>query len=292
MKNLRILIFISTIMATLLACRVADGASSPTSAPSQVPATLGQPTQASAPAPTQLPPTPSQPTSAPTLSAIYGKAISIGGVSLLMVNQVASDISSSTTTELELPFINGPADLPQHTVLTLSNYGVQGTQVTPKIVVFRAAEYAQYSELTAGILAALKSPYVEGQPLPQPLGGDNQVQIHSLTFKNGHGISLLDQTNTAPVPFNNEDLFYYFRGITDDGQFFIQAVLPIQSALLPADSKLDSPLPPLGIPFTLDDPSGYFKAIVQKLNAAAQTSFTPTIEQLDALIESLQVTGL
>jgi hypothetical protein len=209
-----------------------------------------------------------------------------------MVNPVASEVSSSTTTELELPFINGPADLPQHSVLTLSNYGVQGTQITPKMVVFRADEYAQYSELTAGILAALKSPYVEGQPLPQALGGDNPIQVHSLQFKNGHGIRQVEQINQAPVPLNNEELFYFFRGVTNDGQYFIQAVLPIQSALLPANSNLDAPLPPLGMPFNVNDPASYLKAIVQKLNAAAPGSFTPMVEELDMLLESLEVRGL
>jgi hypothetical protein len=39
-------------------------------------------------------------------------------------------------------------------------------------------------------------------------------------------------------------------------------------------------------------PSGCFKAIVEKLNAAASASFTPTLDQLDALLQSLQVTDL
>ena len=282
MKNLRILTGVASTLLILLACKATGGASAPTLVPSQTPAGLNQPS----PAPT------SQPVSTPTLSAIYGKPVSIGGVSFLMVNPVASEVSSSTTTELELPFVNGPADLPQHSVLTLDNYGVQGSKITPKIIVFRAAEYAQYSELITSFLEALKNPYVDGQPLPQVFGDHNPIQVHGLSFKNGHGFRLLKQINQAPTQMNNAELFYYFRGLTDDGQYYIQAELPVQSPYLPANSNLDAPLPPEGVPFNLDDPAGYLKLIVQKLNAAASGSFTPTLEQLDALIESLEVRGL
>jgi hypothetical protein len=292
MKNLRILIVMMSILLTLLACRVTGGVPAPTSAPTQLPPTLSQPTQAPAPAPTQVPPTPSQPTSAPAPTASNGKPISIGGISFVLADQVASDISSNTTTELELPYINGPADLPQHTVLTLNNYHVQGTREKPQIIVFRAAEYAQYDDLAAKTLTALQSPYVDGQPLPQPLDCGICAQIHGLTFRNGHGIRLLEQVNTGPMPFNNENLFYYFRGITDDGQFYIQVELPIQAPFLPANDNLDTPLPAEGVPFNMNDISGYKTAIRQEFNAAAPGVFTPTIDQLDALLESLQVTGL
>jgi len=48
---------------------------------------------------------------------------------------------------------------------------------------------------------------------------------------------------------------------------------------------------PNGVKHALDI-SFYLQLIVQKLNAAAPGSFTPTLEQLDALIESLEVKGL
>jgi hypothetical protein len=38
--------------------------------------------------------------------------------------------------------------------------------------------------------------------------------------------------------------------------------------------------------------SGYQAAVRQKFAGAASGAFTPTLEQLDALIQSLQVTGM
>jgi hypothetical protein len=278
MKNLRLPILAASLLAMLLACNFGVGSPAPAQTPAQAP------TQAS---PTQAPPAQTQAPVAPG-----GQQIRIGGISFVIPEGLASGISSNTTTDLELPFINGPADLPQHTVVTLNGYRVQGASLQPKIVVFRASEYAGYSELTANILAALQSGYAEGQPLPAALKGQLKAQTYGLGFQNGHGIRLLEQYNQAPMPVNNQQLFYFFRGLTDDGQYFVQVVLPVQAPFLPANGSPDTALPAGGVPFEPDNLPAYFASVVQKLNDTPGDAFTPTLQQLDALIDSIELLGL
>ena len=281
MKTIRSLSLIVTLLVSVLACNFTSQAPAPAAA-TQVPAQTPEPTQS----PATANPPPAQP------PAVDGKAVTLGGVSFVLPAAVASEISSRSTTELELPFINGPADLPQHTVISLSDVRVQNSRIEPKIIVFRASDYAQYNERIAQANQALQAPYSDGQPLPEPLACSLCAQIHGLKFQNGHGIRLLEQVNTGPAPINNEQLFYFFRGLTDDGQYYVQVELPVQIGLLPASSNPNAPLPGGGVAFDPINSDAYVAAVGQKLNAAAPGDFTPTLQQLDALIESLSVTGL
>ena len=280
MKNLRFLPIVASVMLLALACSVSAPAT--TQAPTQAPTTL--PATATLP----LPP-------AATATPIDGKVVSIGGVWFTLLNQVADGVSSQTTDQLELPYINGSiGPLPVHTVLTLNDYRALGAyQGTPKIIVFRAAEYDRFDTITSAILAALQAPYVEGQPLPEALGKSGlNAQAHGLIFQNGHGVRVLDKVMTGIAPVTNADLFYFFRGVTNDGQYFVQVELPIQAAFLAADSNPNTPLPADGIPFTPEEFDGYIQLVRQRLNAADPSAFTPTLDLLDGLVQSLLVDGL
>jgi hypothetical protein len=117
-------------------------------------------------------------------------------------------------------------------------------------------EYLQVNEDMAKPFNALKS-VIEGQPLPENipfLPAFNAAQMfHSnekiLEFQNGKGIRFLTQYGQAPYPVNNESLFYTFQGMTNDGAYYVAAVLPIQAAFLPANGNPDTPLPADGVPF-------------------------------------------
>lgn len=182
--------------------------------------------------------------------------------------------------------------MPQHVKLTLNLYALNGTQFEPHIMIFRSEEYSQYTENTAGIISAMQSlQYVDGQPLQEVLGSDFSAQFHAVNFKNGHGVRYLTQIFTNFQTVNNKDLFYYYQGLTDDGEYYIQAILPINAPFLTADGDPNAALPADGIPFNQDDFSGYLDAVAQRLNSADTFSFTPYLEHLDAMIESIHVTG-
>ncbi|MBN8580085.1 MAG: hypothetical protein J0L96_05385 [Anaerolineae bacterium] len=222
-----------------------------------------------------------------------GTPVETAEVSFFIPNGVANDASSSTTTNVEYPYINPSfGDMPQHIKVTLNLYAVTDGVYEPQIMVFRAAEYSQYSELTAATINQLQSlQYVEGQPLPDGLDADFSAQIYAVNFKNGHGIRYLTQVFQNFNPVNNQELFYYYQGMTDDGQYFVQATLPINVPYLPADSNPNTPQPADGIPFSMDDFPSYLNAVSQRLNSTETFNFNPYLDALDELITSMQIKG-
>ena len=234
------------------------------------------------------------PPSTPTPS---GVPVSASGVTFHIPDGLASGADVSSVTDVELPYINPSfGNMPQHTVFILNNYAVQGAQYEPQVMVFRAAEYAQYTELTASIVAALQNlQYSAGQPLPESLpNGVFIAQAQPIQFQNGKGLRYLTQFDQSPLPVNNREMFYYFHGLTSDGQFYIQAILPLHSSLLVADEEPTSITPPDGVQFDWTDimngydaMPAYLEAVTQKLSAADPNSFTPTLSMLDALIQSI-----
>ena len=222
-----------------------------------------------------------------------GTPVETAEVSFFIPNGVANDASSSMTTNVEYPYINPSfGDMPQHINVTLNLYAVPGGVYEPRLMIFRAAEYTQYSESNAATIDQLKSlQYADGQTLPEALATDFSAQVHAVNFTNGHGLRYLTQVFQNFTPVNNQEIFYYYQGITDDGQYFVQATLPINAPYLPADSNPNTSQPADGIPFSMDDFPGYLNAVNQKLNSTETFNFNPYLDALDELIASMQIKG-
>ena len=223
-----------------------------------------------------------------------GEIVSENGVDFLVPNGLASGAAVSFSSGIEIPYINPSlGDMPSHLVFTLNNYAAQNTILEPKIMIFKADEYASYSDLASGIISTLQNlAFTDGQPVPASLPqGVLVAQAHQLKFSNGNGIRYLTQFDQAPLPVNNRELFYYYHGLTSDGSYYIEAVLPIQAPTLPADENPNTPLPPGGISFNMDGFPAYLEAVTQLLNSTDTFSFTPYLDHIDSMTGSLQVTG-
>lgn len=235
----------------------------------------------------------------PPTATPNGIPVSSNGATFLIPNGLAGNASATSSTEVELPYIYPSfGEMPLHTVFHLDQYPIQGHRLEPEIMIFRAAEYAQYTEKTAQIIADLKNlQYSPGQPLPENLqDGVFQGQVQPIQFQNGKGIRYLVQFDQAPLPANNAAIYYYFHGLTDDGLFYIQAFLPIHASFLVADDQPTSITPPDGVQFDWTDFnqgfenfSVYREAINRKLDTAEPGMFTPSLADLDALIRSIRV---
>ncbi len=79
---------------------------------------------------------------------------------------------------------------------------------------------------------------------------------------------------------------YVFQGLTDDGQYYVSAVLPINHPDLPANRQ-EADFDDANI--TAEAYEAYLDELLSQLEAAPAGSFTPSLEALDALIESLVV---
>ena len=81
-------------------------------------------------------------------------------------------------------------------------------------------------------------------------------------------------------------VFYTFQGLTYDGKYYISMILPIAQAGLPAD--MQAGVDQYGTAIESDF-SAYLSTTVQALNDADGSTFTPTLAQLDTLVNSLTV---
>ncbi len=190
---------------------------------------------------------------------------------------------------------------PNYNKYTIQGYPLSETFHTRTIYVYPVDEYIQVSQDIATLFDKLKtiinSPE---QPLPENLPflpAFNAAQMfysneQTLKFQNGAGIRYLTQYGQAPYPVNNNGLFYTFQGLTNDGKYYVSAILPINAAFLSADGNPDTPLPTDGVPFdweNLENINQHFELVKQKLNAADSNTFAPSLTELDALIQSITI---
>ena len=184
---------------------------------------------------------------------------------------------------------------------TLQGYPLQGKFLDPQLYVYPVQEFSQINEGAAQIISDLQALLANpSNPLPNQLPFlplFNAAQMFSakaqiISFQNGTGVRFLTQYGQAYYPVNNKYLFYTFQGLTSDGKYYVAAILPINAAFLAADENPASPIPQDGIPFNMDQPQQYFDAVIQKLNSTDPNAFTPGLPSLDALIQSVTVSGM
>lgn len=247
-------------------------------------------------APTVPPPPPSAQPS--------GTAISYGNVSFFLPKELASNALAGT-----VPAVVGIADgpgwdvAPEHIKFQLENYALYDMFHEPYILIIPASEYAAVNEQAAKNIARLQAiisgaaaPTAENLPHVTTFNAAQvfAAQIQLVQFQNGKGVRFLTEYAQYSASVNNKDMFYQFQGLTNDGKYYILAILPASHPLLAHDEKPEASIPAGGIPFPgFDDQNAieaYYPAVTNLLNSAAPESFSPSLTNLDALIQSISVT--
>lgn len=114
-----------------------------------------------------------------------------------------------------------------------------------------------------------------------------RAQVKYLSFAEGRGVRYLTQLSQGPSPINNQELFYTFQGITDDGSTYIAAYFPVSLAALPDSPQMDEGT----FATLLEDWQGYLTETVQLLSKRQTNLFTPDLAALDALVGTISVAG-
>jgi hypothetical protein len=193
--------------------------------------------------------------------------------------------------------------IPGHTQIMLGDYYVLKDKFNqPQISIYPTQAYAEMvppafesihrlNNILYGPTASIST-----DQLPMvPFFNARQVfaaKTETITFQNGGGVRFLTQYAQYPAPANNYELIYHFEGVTRDGAYYIIAILPITAPGFPENSERDADFTPGGVAYLdVSDPNadwdGYYTAVTDFLNAAPGDSFTPTLEQLDTLIQSM-----
>jgi hypothetical protein len=182
--------------------------------------------------------------------------------------------------------------LPEYTRATLQGYPISSHLMKPQIFVYPAGDLGKVNEGAGKIAASLQTLLRSPQEIPNlpflPLFNASQVmhaQTQSLDFKNGQGLRYVTEFDQGILPINNYELIYTYQGLTNDGKYYVAAVLPVNHPSLPVDEKVTGNEPP---EFTGDFPA-YLANVVKTLNPQAANTFTPDLTQLDAMMSSVEV---
>ena len=182
--------------------------------------------------------------------------------------------------------------LPAYTRLTLQGYPTDNPNMQPQIFVYPLEELGLINEGARQIVLQLQSllqSQQEEKTMPfLPLVNAAQVlhvQTQFLDFQNGKGVRYLAQFAQGIVPISNDQLIYTYQGISSDGKYYVAAILPVNHPILPADGKITGNEPP---EFSSDFPA-YLANVTTNLNAQSADSFSPNLEQLDAMLSSLTI---
>jgi hypothetical protein len=230
--------------------------------------------------------------------------VTFGRLTLEIPSSVASGASGTDI----VPVINEDTPswgkTPGHLQVSLGDYYIlQGKLHQPNIYVYPATEYAILSPGAFESMHRLRNlisavvPLAPDQLPTVPFFNAAQVfasNIQTISFQNGSGVRFLTEYAQYFAPVNNHELIYHFQGFTDDGEYYIIAIFPITVPVLAETSDAGAVVPAVGIAYPdINDPNaefqGYYASVTDLLNAASPDAFTPSISQLDALIQSMWV---
>lgn len=193
---------------------------------------------------------------------------------------------------------------PSHLQVSLNDYYVlQGKFHKPQIYVYPAMPYVELSTAAFESMYRLRNVMNPGASInPDQLPAVpffNAAQlfasnIQAVSFQNGSGVRFLTEYAQYFAPVNNHELIYHFQGFTSDGEYYIIAILPITAPMLAEISDAGAVVPVGGVALPdINDPNadwqGYYASVTDLLNSTPPDAFTPSIGQLDALIQSMFV---
>lgn len=112
------------------------------------------------------------------------------------------------------------------------------------------------------------------------------AQPELIEFSNGKGIRYISWFSQGPNPVLDQQVFYTFQGLSDDGQYYVAALFPVQTGIFPD-------APPACDTCGDADPFAEMTALLTEqltqLNALEAGSFSPSLTMLDNVIRSLSI---
>lgn len=121
---------------------------------------------------------------------------------------------------------------------------------------------------------------------PVAAGQVFHAQNHYLKFKGGSGIRFVPSYAQDTGPLTGDRLSYTFFGLTDDNKYYVALTIPLTTSILQGN---DQAMPdPNSADFGTLYPQ-YVSQTVDKLNNADPKDFSPSLDDLDRLAESIAI---
>jgi hypothetical protein len=189
---------------------------------------------------------------------------------------------------------------PAHLKFALTGYAVQGKFHEPALYIYPADEFAGTNPNAAEQIDRLRK-LLTGRALMKetlPIvpffnaGPLIAANIKIIPVQSGSGVRALTQFAQYEAPINNRELFYHFQGLTGNSRYYVIAILPVTAPVLAEDEKPESAVPAEGVPIPTDigPNTVYYFSVTQKLNALSPDAYIPSLNSLDALVQSILVT--
>jgi hypothetical protein len=157
---------------------------------------------------------------------------------------------------------------------------VADSAINPRITIYNTRQMAELHEIDPHDLrASIDSVTIpDGLPL---INADRDVagRAEPIAFQNGRGLRFIAHYRQSPAPIL-EHMVYQVVGLTDDDQYYVEVSLWVDLAQ------------PTEGPLSLDtdvDLFEYLAALSEVISTADESAFSPSLDVLDTMIESLNV---
>ncbi len=167
----------------------------------------------------------------------------------------------------------------------------------PQIIVYNLTDFGSFSpgdqyaqeRISAWQALAAERPSTISEQIPVivPLNAGQVIraQVKWFDFGNGMGLRFVTQYDQSAQPINNEGLVYIFQGMTTDGLHGITAVFPLDAVGLPDSPVISEP----DYTAFIENFAAEMTAVTDLLNTAPSEDFTPSLSQLDTMMQSITV---
>jgi hypothetical protein len=236
------------------------------------------------------------------------------GVSITFDAALAREATGQTVPAAPLENADEKPDgvFPEHVAFTL--VGVNGAPANsykePVVRVAPVAEYlkafsvstryAKEADHTLDQLRRLirRRPAVLKGNVPQLPFPDATEVFHAhvkyLRFRGGSGVAFLTQGQQDYELINSQHVSYEFRGLTDDGRFYVSAVLPVGAPVIAASRDAGTHegymLPrEIGGRPARQRYSAYVERVRRKLERLRPEQFQPDLRLYDEMLSSLDI---
>jgi hypothetical protein len=112
------------------------------------------------------------------------------------------------------------------------------------------------------------------------------AQPELVEFASGRGIRYLAWYSQGPNPVLDQQVFYTFQGLSDDGQYYIAALFPVQTGIFP---NAPAACNECGDADPFAEMTSLLARQLTELNALEANSFSPSLTVLDDVIRSLRI---
>jgi hypothetical protein len=226
--------------------------------------------------------------------------ISYNGISLTYAGSLAQVLGRAVSVTTVLDFAGVANSLvfpdPEHTAFTFGTVDPKNIYNLPTLLVYNVSAINKLGSDDQKLLDNLRHLF-KNQPDPAqintilgfppiPAGQVFHAKNQYLKFQSGSGLRFVPFYAQDVGPLTGDRLSYTFYGLTDNGKYYVALTIPLTTSVLQGN---DQAMPNENDPNMGSLYPAYIKQTVAKLDKAGPKDFSPNLDDLDALAQSITI---